>query len=212
VARSGSKTVRRADDTRGRVIAATIATLQEQGFAGTSAREIAKAGGFTQGVVFYHFDGMADLLLAALEETSRVRLAQYQAALAGVTTLPELVAVATTVFREDLDAGHVKVLAELIAASSTIPELGPAITAQISPWIAFTESAISRVLGDSPIGQMLPARNVAFGIVALYLGLELLTQLDGDDAPALALFDSADQLAQLFAPMLATSSKGSGDD
>ena len=35
-------------------------------------------------------------------------------------------------------------------------------------------------------------------VVALYLGLEMLSNLDGDRAPALALFDHAKRLAVLF--------------
>lgn len=202
MARSGARSAPKTENTQDRVLAAAIETLKRQGYAGTSAREIAKTGGFAQGVVFYYFGGMTELLVAALDATSRERLARYEAAVADVGSLPELVAVASAVFREDLAAGHVKVLSELIAAASDIPELGPEITARIRPWIDFTEAAITRVLGGSPVGQLVPARDAAFGIVALYLGLELLTQLDGDTAPATSLFASADALAQLLGPAL----------
>jgi hypothetical protein len=43
-----------------------------------------------------------------------------------------------------------------------------------------------------------PARTVAYAVVALYLGMELLTQLDGDRAPAEELFGSASALAALL--------------
>ena len=36
-------------------------------------------------------------------------------------------------------------------------------------------------------------------MVALYLGLEMLSHLDGDRSPALALFDRAKQVAALLA-------------
>jgi AcrR family transcriptional regulator len=202
MARSGARPAPRTENTQDRVLAAAIETLKREGYAGTSAREIAKTGGFAQGVVFYYFGGMTELLVAALDATSRERLARYEAAVADVGSLPELVAVASAVFREDLAAGHVKVLSELIAAASDIPELGPEITARLRPWIDFTEAAIARVLGSSPVGQLVPARDAAFGIVALYLGLELLTQLDGDTSPATSLFASADALAQLLGPAL----------
>jgi AcrR family transcriptional regulator len=202
MARSGARTVRKADATRVRIVDATIETLKREGFAGTSAREIARTGGFAQGVVFYHFGGMTDLLLAALEETSRVRLASYESAVAEVHTLPELVAVAGAIFREDLAAGHVKVLSELIAAAASTPGLGREIATRIRPWIDFVEAAIARVTHDSSIGQLVPTREAAFAIVALYLGLELLTELDGDRTPAEGLFASAMGLAQLLGPLL----------
>ena len=46
---------------------------------------------------------------------------------------------------------------------------------------------MSGSLGDSPIASLVPLDELAFGLVALYLGLELLTELDGDRAPAEAL-------------------------
>jgi hypothetical protein len=40
--------------------------------------------------------------------------------------------------------------------------------------------------------------DAAHGIVALYLGLEMLSQLDGDRAPALRLFDRVNDLTTVF--------------
>jgi hypothetical protein len=47
------------------------------------------------------------------------------------------------------------------------------------------------------LGGVLPAKDVAHAVVALYLGLEMLSHLDGDAEPALALFAHAKQLASL---------------
>jgi AcrR family transcriptional regulator len=196
-------------------VAAAIETLKREGYAGTSARAVAATGGFAQGVVFYHFGAMTDLLLSALQETSRQRLEHYEAAVGGVESLPELVAVAGTVFRDDLEAGHVRVLSELIAAASTLPELGPEIGRCVAPWIDFTEAAITRVLAASPLAEAVPARDAAFAIVALYLGMELLTQLNGDAAPAESLFASAERLARALGPFLtapATPAHGGSHD
>ena len=44
----------------------------------------------------------------------------------------------------------------------------------------------------------MPSADIAYAVVALYLGLEMLSHLDGDRAPALALFAHAKQLAGLF--------------
>ena len=118
MARSGARSAPKTENTQDRVLAAAIETLKRQGYAGTSAREIAKTGGFAEGVVFYYFGGMTELLVAALDATSReAGWRVYEAAVADVGSLPELVAVASAVFREDLAAGHVKVLSELIAAA-----------------------------------------------------------------------------------------------
>jgi hypothetical protein len=72
------------------------------------------------------------------------------------------------------------------------------VAARIGPWTEFTRRAIEQLLGDSPLASVLPATDVAYGIVALYLGLEMLSHLDGDQAPALNLFSHARVLAGFF--------------
>ena len=62
-----------------------VAALNEEGFAGASAREIARRAGCNQGLVFYHFGSVANLLLAALDEVSETRRRHYQAAVDGRT-------------------------------------------------------------------------------------------------------------------------------
>ena len=53
------------EDTRARIVAATLTTLKERGFAGTSTRAIARAGGFGQPLIFYYFDSLDELLIVA---------------------------------------------------------------------------------------------------------------------------------------------------
>jgi hypothetical protein len=56
------------------------------------------------------------------------------------------------------------------------------------------------VSARSPLAGVvgLGSGEIAHALVALYLGLELLSHLDGDSAPALALFARARQLAPLL--------------
>jgi hypothetical protein len=58
------------------------------------------------------------------------------------------------------------------------------------------------VLGDSPLLQVVPAEQIAYAIVGLYLGLEMLTHLDGSPARAEALFDVAQLVAGLLGHLL----------
>ena len=82
--------------TRERIVEAALETLKTSGFAGASARAIARTGGFNQALVFYHFGSVNELLLAALEETSRRRMAAYREALRPGMGLAELMAVAAS--------------------------------------------------------------------------------------------------------------------
>jgi len=194
--------------TRARIVGAAIGTLKERGFAGTSARAIARTGGFNQALIFYHFGTVNDLLLAALDETSAQRMQRYRAALQGIRTLPELMAQAAQIYREDLESGHVKVLAELIAGASSSPSLGPEIVARIEPWVHFTEEALGRVLAGSALEPLVPTADVAFAVVALYLGVELLAHLNGQLARAERLIDTGSRVSSLLAGMLPTSPGG----
>ena len=188
----------RSAGTRAQLVQAAIDVLQSDGYAGASARAIAERAGLNQGLVFYHFGSVANLLLAALDSVSDRRMAKYGLSLERVGSLSELVDAAMDIFREDLDAGYVAVLVEMIAGASSTPGLGPEVAARLGPWFAFAEHAISTTVGGSPLDAVMPAGDVAYGIVALYLGLEMLTHLDGDRARALGLFAHAKTLASLL--------------
>jgi hypothetical protein len=154
---------------------------------------------------------VVELLLAALDEVSARRRERYTAAAAQINSPSELVAVASEVFQEDLDNGHVTVLAEMIAGASATPGLGAEVTARIAPWCEFARQTIESGLSDSPLGSLLPLDELSHAVVALYLGLEMLSHLDGDRRPATALFDQAGRLAPLLgafsAPLPAQNSK-----
>ena len=98
-------------------------------------------------------------------------------------------------YGEDLEGDHVAVLAELIAGSSSALELGPEIAARIQPWIELTEEAVARVLGESGLTDIVPSGDMAFGIVALYVGVALLARLADDRSQAESLFHSGTRMA-----------------
>ncbi|MHB8189911.1 MAG: TetR family transcriptional regulator [Ferrimicrobium sp.] len=187
----------RSVDTRQVLVEAAIETLRSHGFAGASARAIAARAGCNQALVFYHFGSVVSLLLAALDSISATRLKHYSAAVENIQSPTKLVEVAAAIFREDLEAGYVTVLAEMIAGASSTPGLSAEVAARISPWKQFAEQIINSVLGDSALGSLIPSGDLAHGAVALYLGLELLTHLNGDRDATLSLFDHAKQLATL---------------
>jgi AcrR family transcriptional regulator len=172
--------------------------LKSRGFNGASARAIATEAGVNQALVFYHFGTVAELLLAALDEVSARRLRRYTTELADVTNSVSLIALATKVFREDIDSGDIAVLAEMIAGSSSAPELGAEVAKRIAPWKDFASVAVESGLAASGLASLLPIGAVSHAAVALYLGLEMLSHLEADRAGATLLFE---QLARL-APVL----------
>ena len=188
----------RADQTRAALVAAALETLKSEGFAKTTARAIAQRAGVNQALVFYHYGGVNDLLLAALESSSEERLAAYRAALAEVTTLAQASELAAELYREDVAGGHVTVLAELVGASLAHPELAPRLVERMEPWFAFTRETLERLLGGSWLEALIPVRETSFVVVALFLGLNLLSRLDPDGAETQQLFDALQRAAPLF--------------
>jgi AcrR family transcriptional regulator len=188
----------RSAETRGALVAAAIEALREVGFAGASAREIAGRAGCNQALVFYHFGSVTELLLAALDDISARRLAAYAEVLDRSASLTDLIDSARRIFTEDLDAGHVTVLVEMITGAQSAPGLGEQVAARLAPWRDFAESAVRKAVQGSPVELVLPAKELGHAVVAGFLGLELLASLDGDRTAALALFDRARLVAGLL--------------
>jgi AcrR family transcriptional regulator len=184
--------------TRAALVEAAIATLRSEGYGGASARAIARTAGCNQALVFYHFGSVANLLLAALDATSERRMQRYGEAVAAAGDLGSLVDVAARIYREDLDAGHMSVLAEMIAGCSSTPGLGAEVSARLEPWIELADDAARRALGAGPLSELLPTRDMAIAVVALYLGIEFLAHLDGDRSSAESLFSTAKRLSILL--------------
>jgi AcrR family transcriptional regulator len=187
------------EESRQALVRGAVEALRDVGYAGASAREIARRAGCNQGLVFYYFGSVPNLLLAALDEVSETRRLRYQEAVDRASGPVGLVDTARAVFEEDLDAGHIAVLAEMIAGASSTPGLAPEVAARIAPWRTFAADAVGGVLDGTSLPALVEPDLLAHAVVALYLGLEMLAHLDGDRAPALALFDRARQLTGLLA-------------
>lgn len=188
--------------TKQRIIDAALETLKAEGYAGASARAIARRGDFNQALIFYHFKSVNSLLLAALDRTSELRMARYREAVERADTLEGMLDVATRIYREDLEAGHMTVVSELMAGSMAHPELKAEIIRRMQPWIDFAEGAIRKVLSGSPLEAAIPTRQLAFGLVAFYCGVNMLSNLTEDRTQTEELFQAARQLAPFLAAIV----------
>jgi AcrR family transcriptional regulator len=196
------------DTTKRKLIEAALQTLKARGYAGASAREIAGAGGINQALIFYHFGSVQKLLLAGLDLVSARRLRSYGPRFERARTVPELAVLAREIYAEDLENGYVTVLGEMVAGGVGNPELGAEVVARVRPWIEMVESKLEELLAGSLLEAVLPPREVAFAIVALYLGIDMLSQLDGDHARAESLLDLGVRHAPLANLLLAAPAAG----
>jgi AcrR family transcriptional regulator len=191
------------------MIEAALDSLREEGYAAATARSIGARGGFNPALIFYHFGSVDDLFVAALERTSAVRLERYRSELSDVDGLGELVHHLRTLYAEDIDSAHIAALQELVAASAFSASVGKRVAALMEPWFDFSEELIDRSLRDRPLAGVFPARDLAFGMVALYLGLETMTRLRGCDQSRVAsLFDTGERLVEAVTRLLGQRQRG----
>ncbi len=185
--------------------------LKTRGYAGASAREIAKAGDLNQALIFYHYGNVQGALLAALDRVSDRRMSAYRQAFEGATSLAELAALAGEIYREDLENEYVTVLAEMVAGGMSDPDLGRQIVARIEPWVEMVEHKVRALIAGSMFEPLVAPRELAFAIIALYLGIDMLGQLDGDHARAGSLLDLGARGAPLLQALLPAHIKETSD-
>ena len=152
--RAGTPRGTQSADVRAALVSAAIDALRETGYAGASAREIARRAGCSQALVFYHYGSVNDLLLAALDEVSSRRMAAYRSMLADATTATALAASARRILTADLDAGYVRVLVEMMTAAHSVPGLGEQVALRLAPWRELTEQAVRSALGRSAAARL----------------------------------------------------------
>jgi hypothetical protein len=86
---------------------------------------------------------------------------------------------------------------QLMAAAASDEEVGRAILDRFEEWIALVEEALRRTLAAHPLGSLVPAREAAYAISAMFLGIELMSRLDPQRSEADRVFDMMALLAQL---------------
>lgn len=167
-------------DTRRRLVDATRHLLITQGFAATTTRAIAAQAECNQGLISYHFGGLNPLLLEVLDASTAQRLDAYRSALAKARGVRAVRAVGRTLHRQDQETGHTKILAELVTGGLMDRELGQEVTKRVDPWVDIAEQAVRQAVPAPAVRRLLPLREAAYAIVALFLGLEMLGSLSGD--------------------------------
>jgi AcrR family transcriptional regulator len=193
---------RAADATRERLVRAALKTLTQEGFFGTTARAIARTGKVNQALIFYHFGSVDHLLLAALDATSQDRLERYRKGLAEITRLTDLVEAMARLYKEDVLSGHITAVQEMVAGGSSVPALRQEVLARMEPWVVFAREVITRVTTGTVVEKLVPIDDLAFSAVALYFGIETITNLGGDRSRAETLFETGRRFAPIADALL----------
>jgi AcrR family transcriptional regulator len=183
--------------TKLQIVEAALETLRSMGFAGASARAIAHQGGFNQALIFYHFGSVQTALLAAFDLISDRRMQEYGPRLEAAVSAPQLARLARQIYDDDLERGYVTALGEMVAGGVSDPVLGAEVAARIEPWIEMVQRKLCELLDGSALLSVVAPQELAFGIVASYFGVDMLSHLQQDRSRADSLLDLAARLADL---------------
>ena len=133
---------------------------------------------------------------------SAERLTRHRARLEETTGLTDLIRVARELLIEDRENDNMTVFVQAFAGGSTDAEMGVKLYNELEPWTGMVTDSVASALGDSPMANTIPQERVAQAISALFLGIELLDNLDPERANAHELFDSLEPLALLLEGLL----------
>jgi len=190
-----------ANQTKNKIIDATLKIIMEDGLIGISARNIAKAGDFNQALIFYHFDSIENLLLASVQRASKNRFEKYKEELSSVKNLSELAELSNRI-RAKKDEPDSAALAILAAGWSTSNDLPEKLKESLEPWNKAVEEIVERVFKNTSVTNIVSANQLAKIISALFLGLEIESRLDTDGKTTSEIFDTLNTLATLLDSML----------
>lgn len=122
-----SKPQQRATETRARLIRATIDSLVERGYSGTSTYEVCARANAPRGTLLYHFSTRDHLLTAALEEIVTRQMFDFLAAVDAVPAKERTVRRIVELLWEQFSSPTNHAWIELILGSRTSPGLREAV-------------------------------------------------------------------------------------
>lgn len=172
-----------------------VQTLRDKGIAGASARNIAAASGVNQGLIFYHFGSVDELIIAACTTATAERVDRYRDRLAAAGSLRELLVAGRELHEAERAAGNVTMLAQVLAGAQQNEALARAGREALSLWIAEIELVLDRLIRDNPISIAIDGPGLARGLAAAFIGIELYEGVD--PAGAEAAFAALEQLSVL---------------
>lgn len=130
---------RRSAATRARLIAATVAVLQREGYAGASTVKVAQEAGVSRGAMLHQFPTRADLIIAVAEHIVREQDRERRQKLRGIERGEARFRAITEVVWETMQQPEAMALLEIMLGSRSDPELSarfPAVMRDLEAQLA----------------------------------------------------------------------------
>jgi AcrR family transcriptional regulator len=176
VAKAGARNRPVGEELRPRLVDAAVKVLARDGFAHASARAIAQEAGTVNGSIFYYFGSMDGLLAATADALAERGIERIRLGLGGERAAVEWPARLSAVMRAEAEGEDGRAVMELFVGARTSPALAVRVRAAIDRAIAYATTEMEKVLGTSPMAQVVPVALVAELAAAAFLGIEVLAQ------------------------------------
>ena len=182
----------RRDQTRARLIEATIRSIADQGYPATTTRQIAESAGASLGAIAHHFPARVDLIATALDEVGRRMEADLRPraadalALGGARRTPALLDVLWTAFTDELYTVWVKVWIAAVDDPELYAALAPLERPQSALFAAIAADAAPKTVPRAEWTRRFSAALDAMRGLALKLTIQpRTTPIQRDPWPAL---------------------------
>ncbi|MEW5735676.1 MAG: TetR/AcrR family transcriptional regulator [Thermodesulfobacteriota bacterium] len=143
----------RALETRRRLLDATVKSLVEKGYAGTTTQEVCRRAGASRGTLLHHFPTREDLLITAVEHVLEENVRSFQQALDGATGGEHsLSALARALWERHWTSDPFYAWLELIVASRTDSLLNDRVRTMSAWWMARFSEAFRALFSHEPDG------------------------------------------------------------
>lgn len=191
MARARRTQAERTATTRAALLEATVGSLVERGYQGTTTTEVARRAGVSPGALMHHFPTKADLLGAAVRHLFEERRAEFRKAMAGLPPGVERGRGAVEVLWSMFAGATFTAWLELWVAARVDADLRAAMVALDSDFLASSEEIFREIfVEETAASPDLPRVAVNF-VFAFLSGLALANALPGyEPLPPTELVDA----------------------
>ncbi|MCV7409069.1 TetR family transcriptional regulator [Mycobacterium florentinum] len=143
----------RREETVGRLLEASIASIIEVGYARASAAVITKRAGVSVGALFRHFETMSDFMAATASEVLRRQVESFTKQVAQIPAGRPALEAALTILRDITGGPTNAVLYELMVAARTDEKLGAHLRDVMAQYTAKILDAARTLPGVQVVGS-----------------------------------------------------------
>lgn len=166
-------------ETKHQLMEAAVRLTAAGGARALTARAIGAEAGVNQALIYYHFDGVENLLRLAYARATAAMVQDYADELAAATTFTELYSVGERLGHRSREDGSAALLTHVMAAAHTDAQMAAALAESLGQWREVVTAAVRRVVRHHGLDGALDADGLAGALAASTIGMVTVDALPG---------------------------------